>query len=143
MRTATQSEQPWWISSLRIITVVGYIVLFLAIKLTGQRAGYSNDTTVHLIDHVLARAFVLLLGSVLVWGLLGKSVLARWSRSDIDKSHLAVFALAALLGGVGMVVMAQHGSADIQSFCFDGLPILIGWSMGIEYMFVAYRKSGP
>lgn len=142
MDTALEQKQPRWISSLRIITVVGYIVLFLAIKLAGQMAGYSNDTTVHLIDHILARSFVLVLGTVLVWGLIGKSILARWSRSDMDKGHLGVFALAALLGGVGMVVMAQHGSPGIQNGCFDGLAGMIGWSMGLEYIFVVYRGAG-
>ena len=129
--------------SLRIITVVGYIVLFLAMKLTGQRAGYSNDTIVHLIDHVLAKSFLLLLGSVFVWGLFGKSMFARWSRADMGKGHFGVFLLAVLWAGIGMVVMAQHGSPGIQKFCFEGVGWLIGWSMGLEYMFVAYRKSGP
>jgi hypothetical protein len=112
----------------------------LAIKITGELAGYSNDTTLHLIDHILARSLVQTLGGAFVWGLVGKSMLARWSRWDVDKFHLGVFALAALLGGIGMVVMAQHGAPDIQADCFDGLAILIGWSMGLEYSYVANRR---
>jgi hypothetical protein len=127
-------------SWIRLSTIAGYVLLMLAIKMTGGMAGYSNETTVHLIDHILARSLVLTLGSAFVWGLVGKSMLARWSRWDMDKSHLGMFALAALLGGVGMVVMAQRGSPDVQDDCFDGLAILIGWSMGLEYSYVANRR---
>jgi len=140
METAADQKQPRWISSLRIITVVGYVVLFLAIKLMGQMAGYSNDTTAHLIDSILARSLMLLPVFVFAGGLIGTSLVARRSRLDMDKGHLGVFALAALLGGVGMAVMARHGSPAIQDGCFDGLAFLIAWSMGLEYQFVASLK---
>ena len=143
MSTATQPEQPRWIASLPTITVVGYVVLALALMLTGQSAGYSYDTMERLVEHIAASAFFKFWIFMLISGLFGESMIARFSRADINKSHFGIFLLVVLWTSIGIALMVRHGSASVQSWCFGGVAFAIGWSMALEYLFVAHRKSGP
>ena len=136
-------EQPKRILPFPAMTIGGYIVLAVALMVTGHVAGYSDDTMNRLLEHIGARSFVLFWGLLLVSIQLRSSLFAGMSRTSMNKNHfIGGFLMSAVLSVVGMVLMAQHRHALMQSWCFDFVAWMISFSMVYEYQFiVAHPKQ--
>ncbi|MEO6924399.1 MAG: hypothetical protein ABI142_11285 [Bryocella sp.] len=136
-------EEPERVLPYQVLTICGYIVLVVAFMVTSDAVGYSTDAMKHSLEHLATRSFTLLCGFLLVFKWLSLPSFAL-SRAVINKSYFQFFLIAAVAAVVGMILMANHAFANVQSWCFDFVAWAIGWSMAYEYRYIiAHGKQEP
>lgn len=123
------------------LTIGGYIALALALMVTAQAAGYSNEATNRLIEHIGAKLFALSMLCILMTRVFGTLPMNRYSRAEMNKSHFYTFLMASVFAIIGMVLLARYPFASEQNWCFDFVVWAIAFSIWYEYQFIIARRQ--
>lgn len=123
------------------LTIGGYILLAVALMVTCQATGYSDDATNRLLEHLGARLFAVSLIFILLSRITGTHVIERYSRTEMNKSHFYAFLMASVFAIIGMILLARHQFASMQDTCFEFITFLIAYSIGYEYRFITSRRQ--